>query len=79
MPQYIKKSLVCYVIVNVHASAYNKTNDKTGVFCWKLERVFDQFPTITCKILLGDIRDDIFKPAVRNEGLHDIMIMEFFF
>jgi endonuclease/exonuclease/phosphatase family metal-dependent hydrolase len=43
-----------------------------------VERVFDKFPKYHMKILLGDFnakegREDIFKPAIRNESLHEII------
>jgi endonuclease/exonuclease/phosphatase family metal-dependent hydrolase len=46
-------------------------------FYEELERVFDKFPKYYTKILLGDFnakagRDDIFKPTVGNESLHEI-------
>jgi exonuclease III len=46
-------------------------------FYEELERVFDKFPKYHMKILLGDFnvklgREDIFKPTVGNEGLHEI-------
>jgi hypothetical protein len=39
--------------------------------------VFDEFPKYHMKILLGDFnakvgREDIFKPTIGNESLHDI-------
>jgi hypothetical protein len=46
-------------------------------FCEELERVFDKFPKYRMKILLGDFndkvgREDIFKPTIGNESLHEI-------
>jgi endonuclease/exonuclease/phosphatase family metal-dependent hydrolase len=43
----------------------------------EVERVFDKFPKYHMKILLGDFnakvgREDIFKPTIRNESLHEI-------
>jgi hypothetical protein len=43
----------------------------------ELERVFDKFPKHQTKILSGDFnakvgREDIFKPTIGNENLHDI-------
>jgi hypothetical protein len=42
-----------------------------------MERVFDKFPIYHMKILLGDFnakvgREDIFKPTIGNESLHEI-------
>jgi hypothetical protein len=43
----------------------------------ELERTFDKFPKYHMKILLGDFnakvgREDIFKPTIENESLHEI-------
>jgi hypothetical protein len=43
----------------------------------ELERAFDKFPKYHMKILLGDFsakvgREDIFKPTIGNESLHEI-------
>jgi hypothetical protein len=51
-------------------------------FYEELECVFDKFPKYHVKILLEDFnnklgREDIFKPTIGNESLHEIvMIME---
>jgi hypothetical protein len=46
-------------------------------FYEELERVFDKFPKYHMKILLGAFnakvgREDIFKPIIGNESLHEI-------
>jgi hypothetical protein len=46
-------------------------------FYEELERVFDKFPKYHMNILLGDFytkvgKEDIFKPTVGNESLHEI-------
>jgi hypothetical protein len=46
-------------------------------FYEELERIFDKFLKYHIKILLGDIsakigREDIFKPTIGNESLHEI-------
>jgi hypothetical protein len=46
-------------------------------FYEEVERVFDKFPKYHMKILLGDFsakvdREDIFKPTIGNESLHQI-------
>jgi hypothetical protein len=46
-------------------------------FYEELERVFDKFPKYHMKILLEDFnakvgREDIFKPTILNESLHEI-------
>jgi hypothetical protein len=43
----------------------------------EVEHVFDKFPKYHLKILLGNFnakvdREDIFKPTIRNESLHEI-------
>jgi hypothetical protein len=43
----------------------------------ELEQVFDHFPRYNMKILLGDFnakvgRENIFKPTIGNEGLHQV-------
>jgi hypothetical protein len=46
-------------------------------FYEELEHVFDELPKYHMKILLGDFiakvgREDIFKPTIGNESLHEI-------
>jgi hypothetical protein len=68
----------CHIIVlNIHAPTEDKTDDVKGSFYEELEGVFDKFPKYHMKILLGDFsakvgREDIFKPAIGNESLHEI-------
>jgi exonuclease III len=68
----------CHIIVlNVHAPTGDKTDDVKDSFYEELERVFDKFPKYHMKILLGDINakvgtEDIFKPTIGNESLHEI-------
>jgi exonuclease III len=68
----------CYIIVlNVHAPTEDKTDDVKDSFYEELECVFDKFPKYHIKILLGDFnakvgREDIFKPTIWNESLHEI-------
>jgi hypothetical protein len=62
---------------NVHAPTEDKCDDTRGSFYEELEGVFDQFPKYHMKILLGDFnakvgREDIFKPTIGNESLHEI-------
>jgi exonuclease III len=66
-----------YEILNVHAPKEGKTDDVKDSFYEELERVFDKFPKYHIKILLGDFnaklgREDIFKPTIGNESLHEI-------
>jgi hypothetical protein len=47
------------------------------LFYEELEHVFDKFPKYHTNILLGDFnakvgREDIFKPTIGNESLHEI-------
>jgi hypothetical protein len=68
----------CHIIVlNVHAPTEDKSDDVKDSFYEELERVFDKFPKHHMKILLGDFnarggREDIFKPTIGNECLHEI-------
>jgi exonuclease III len=60
----------------VHAKTEDKDNDIKDSFYKELEQVFDQFPRYRMKILLGDFnakvgREDIFKPIIGNESLHE--------
>jgi hypothetical protein len=53
-----------------------KTDDVEGNFYEELECLFDKFPEYHKKILLGDFNakvggEDIFKPAIGNESLHE--------
>jgi exonuclease III len=78
MSYIIVKEGWCHVIVlNVHAPTEDKTDDVKGSFYEELERVFDKFQKYHMKILLGDFnakvgREDIFKPTIGNESLHEI-------
>jgi hypothetical protein len=68
----------CHIIVlNAPAPTEDKTDDVKDSFYDELERVFDKFPKYHTKILLGDFkakvrREDIFKPTIWNESLHEI-------
>jgi hypothetical protein len=66
----------CDIVLNVHARTENKIDDMKGSFCEELERVLDKFPKYHMKILLGDFsakgREDILKPTIGNESLHEI-------
>jgi hypothetical protein len=61
------------IVLNVHAPTEDKIDDR---FYEELERVFDKFPKYHMKILLDFNakvgREDIFKPAIGNESLHEI-------
>jgi exonuclease III len=71
----------CDIIVfNVYAPPEDKDDDIKDSFYEELEQVFHQFPKYHVKILLGDFnakvgregwREDIFKPIIGNESLHE--------
>jgi endonuclease/exonuclease/phosphatase family metal-dependent hydrolase len=68
---------VSYNVLNVHSPTEDKTDDVKNSFYEELERVFDKFPKYHTKIVLGDFnaklgREDIFKPTIWNESLHEI-------
>ncbi|PNF36269.1 hypothetical protein B7P43_G06499 [Cryptotermes secundus] len=63
--------------MNVHAPTEDKIDDIKDRFYEEVEHVFDKFPTYPIKILLEDFnakvgREDIFKPTIWNESLHEI-------
>jgi hypothetical protein len=63
--------------LNVHAPVEDKIDDMKDSFYDELERGFDKFFKYHMKILLGDFnakvgREDIFKPTIGNESLHEI-------
>ncbi|PNF14688.1 hypothetical protein B7P43_G10271 [Cryptotermes secundus] len=78
MSYIILKGRWCDIIVmNVHAPAEDKIDDIKNRFYEELENVFDKFLKYLMKILLGDFnakvgREDIFKPMIWNESLHEI-------
>jgi hypothetical protein len=60
----------------VHAPTEDKDDDIRDSFYEELEQVFDQVPRYHINILVGDFsakveRDDIFKPVIGNESLHE--------
>jgi hypothetical protein len=78
MPYIILRGHWFHIIVlNVHAPAEDKINYVKDSFYEELECIFDKFTKYHMKILLGDIsakigREDIFKPTIGNESLHEI-------
>jgi hypothetical protein len=65
------------IVLNVHASGEDKTDNIKDRINEEQELVFDKFPRYHMKILLGDFNakvgtEDIFKPTIRNESLHEI-------
>jgi hypothetical protein len=77
MSYIILRGQWCHIIVlNVHTSTEDKTDDVKDSFCEELERVFDKFLKYHMKILVGDFsvkvgREDIFKPTIGNESLQE--------
>jgi hypothetical protein len=65
------------IVLNVHATTEDKTDDMKDRFYEELEHVFNKFSKYHIKILLGNFnakggREDIFKPTIGNERLHKI-------
>jgi len=64
------------IVLNVHASSEEKSDDSNDSLYGKLEQVFFyNFPKYQLKILLEDFnaevgRENIFKPTIGNESLH---------
>jgi hypothetical protein len=79
MSYIILRGRWCSIIVlNMHAPCEDKGDDVKGSFCEELGHVFDQFHRYGMKTLLGDFnakvgRENIFKPTVGNEILHEII------
>jgi exonuclease III len=66
------------IVLNVHFPTEDRTDDVKDSFYEELEHVFNKFPKYHMKILLGDFnatvgREDIFKPTIGNESLHEII------
>jgi exonuclease III len=64
------------IILDVQAPTEDKYDHTKDSFYEELEGVFDEFPKQNTKILLGDFnekvgREDIFKPTIGNESLHE--------
>jgi hypothetical protein len=77
MSYIILRGRWCHIIVlNVHAPIEDKTDDVKDSFYEELERVFDKFPKYHMKIVLDFNakvgKEDIFKPTIGNESLHEI-------
>ena len=63
------------IVLNVHAPSEEKSDGSKDSFYEELEQVFEHFPKYDMKILLGDFnakmgRENIFKPTIGNESLH---------
>jgi hypothetical protein len=65
-----------FIVLNVHAPTEDRTDNVKDSFYEELERMFDKFPKYHMKILLDFNaklgREDIFKPTIGNESLHEI-------
>jgi hypothetical protein len=78
MSYIILRGRWCYIIVlNNPAPTEDKIDYVKDSLYEELERVFDKFPKYNMKILLRDFntkvgREDIFKPTIGNESLHEI-------
>jgi hypothetical protein len=65
------------IVLNVRAPTEDKIDYIKDMFYEELEQVFDKLPKYHMKMLLGDFnakvgREDIFKPTIGNESLHEI-------
>ena len=76
MSYIVLRSRWCNIIVlNVHAPSEEKSDSAKDSFYEELEQIFDHFPKYDKKIILGDFnakvgRENIFKPTVGSESLH---------
>jgi hypothetical protein len=66
------------IVLNVHASTEDKSDDVKDSFYVELEHIFNKFK-YHMKILLGDFnakigKEDTFKPTIGNGSLHEIII-----
>jgi hypothetical protein len=65
------------IVLKVHDPTDDKIDHIKVSLYDEQERAFDKFPKYHRKILLGDFnanegREDIFKPTIWNESLHEI-------
>jgi hypothetical protein len=64
------------IVLNVHAPTEDTFDNVMDSFYEELERVFDKFPKYHTKILIDFNakvgREDIFKPTIDNNCLHEI-------
>jgi hypothetical protein len=77
MSYIILRGCWCDIDLNVRAPTDDKIGDMKDSFCKELKHLFDKFPKYHFKNLLGDFnakigREEIFKPTVGNESLHEI-------
>ena len=70
------------IVIKVHVPSEEKSDNKKDSFFEELEQVFYHFPKYDMNILLGDFkakvgRENIFKPTIGNDSLHqESMIVE---
>jgi hypothetical protein len=65
------------IVLKVHAPTEDEIDDIQDRFYEEIKQVFDNFPRYHIQNLLGDFhakvgREDIFKPTIGIENLHDI-------
>jgi len=68
------------IVLNVHSPSEVKSDNSKDSFYEELEQVFNHFPKYHKKILLGDFnakvgRENIFKPTIGNESLHQVVMI----
>jgi hypothetical protein len=73
----ILRDRFCHIMVlNIHAPTEDKIDEVKDSFYEELERAIDEFPKYHMKILLDFNakvgKEDIFKPTIGNESLHEI-------
>jgi hypothetical protein len=66
----------CHIVLNVYAPTEDKTYDVKDIVYEELECVFDKFPKYHMKMLrdfnAGVGSENVFKPTIENESLHEI-------
>jgi hypothetical protein len=75
--EHVKDRMSYTIVLNVHNVTEDKIVYVKDSFYKELVPIFALFPKYHMNILLGDFnaevgREDIFKPAIRNESLHEI-------
>jgi hypothetical protein len=68
------------IILNVHVTTEDKSDDRKDSFCEELECVFDKCPKYYVKIVLRVFsakveREDIFKPTVLNKSYTNLLMV----
>jgi hypothetical protein len=84
MSYIILRGRWCNIIVlNVHTPCEDKGDDEKDSLYKELRCVYEQFPKYDMKILFGGFsakvgRENIYKPAVGDECLHEIWLLYHF-